>query len=401
MRSSGEKAARWLEELGRISDEDGALTRTFLSPALERAKGVVAGWMAECGLVVFEDQAGNLVGRWDCGDPKAGTLVCGSHLDTVRNAGRFDGAMGVIAGVLAASRAKEKSPPYHLEVAAFSDEEGVRFQTTYLGSRFYTGRLEEAALAAADRDGISVRKAMAAHRPQFPPPPARRLLGYIEAHIEQGPILEFAHLALGAATGIAGQSRLRIRVEGSAGHAGTTPMTIRRDALAGAAEGISLIEERANAANNLVATVGELAIASPASNVIPGEVTFTVDIRDADNATRESFQRSLLAELETRMTRRGLALHTEIVQASPSVQCSARLTTQLENIVKSLQGSCPRLVSGAGHDIVALAEVTETALLFVRCRDGLSHHPDEYASGEDIGLAIDALTEFLGHFPLP
>lgn len=401
MESSGEKAACWLEQLGQISDEEGALTRTFLSPATERAKAAVAGWMQEGGLQVFEDQAGNLLGRRDCGDPAAKTLVCGSHLDTVRNAGRFDGALGVIAGILAAARAAEKPLPYHLEVAAFSDEEGVRFQTTYLGSRFYIGKLGEAALAATDSAGISVRAAMASHRPQFPAPPARELLGYVEAHIEQGPVLEFANLALGVATGIAGQSRLRVRLEGAAGHAGTTPMTIRRDALAGAAECVTLLEEMANATNSLVATVGELAIASPASNVIPGTVTFTVDIRDADNAIRECFQRSFITEMEARMARRGLGPKTEIVQASPSVQCSARLTSSLEKIIKERQGSCPRFVSGAGHDVVALAEITETALLFVRCRNGLSHHPDEYASVEDISLAIDVLAELLGRFPSP
>lgn len=400
MTASAEKAAAWLEELGAISDEPGALTRTFLSPALARAKALAAGWMKECGLAPFEDQAGNLIGRWDCGDPKAPTLVCGSHLDTVRNAGRFDGALGVVAGILAAARAIEGKGrlPYHLEVAAFSDEEGVRFQTTYLGSRFYTGRLGESELAAVDRGGVSVRQAITSHRPQFPSPPPRTLCGYVEAHIEQGPALESANLALGMAAGIAGQTRARITLQGRAGHAGTTPMRMRCDALAGAAECILAIEETARGTPGLVATVGELIISAPASNVIPGEVTFTLDVRDADDAARNDYCRSLLAKLEAQMALRGIALRAETVQSSPSVRCSERLTARLEEIVTGLQGTCPRLVSGAGHDIVALAEVTETALLFVRCRNGLSHHPDEYARAEDIGLAIEALTEFLSSF---
>lgn len=397
-----EAAFSLLEELGAISDEPPGLTRTFLSAALGRAGLRVAEWMSAAGLQVFEDQAGNVIGRLDCGDPSAGTVVCGSHLDTVRNAGKYDGAMGVVTALLAAAALSDRQNrlPYHLEVVGFSDEEGVRFQSTYLGSRFYTGQLAGPELSVRDAAGISVGEAIAAHRPRFPEPPPRRILGYIEAHIEQGPVLEQAGLALGVATSIAGQTRARVFLEGRAGHAGTTPMTMRRDALAGAAECIALVEAEGWAAGGLVATVGDLRIESAASNVIPGRVDFTLDIRDCDDPKREGFCRRLFAAIEERTAMRGLGVRIETLQEAASTPCSERLTAALSASVSGLQGACPRLVSGAGHDAVALAGVTEVAMLFVRCRDGLSHHPEEYASAEDIALATRVLTDFLANFPI-
>ncbi len=388
----------WLDELAAITDEPPGLTRTFLSPALERAKAVLAEWMRATGLAVHEDAAGNMIGRYDCGEAAAGTLACGSHLDSVRNAGRFDGPMGIVAGLLAVERAIAARPRMHLEVVAFSDEEGVRFQTTYLGSRAYTDRLGEAERAFRDRDGVSVEAALAAHVPRYPAPPARRLVGYVEAHIEQGPVLEAEDLALGVVTAIAGQTRVRVLLTGRAGHAGTTPMGLRRDALAGAAECVLLIEERARRVGDLVATVGQLEIPTAASNVIPGEVWFTIDIRDADNATRQRFCRELFAEIELRMARRALDVRIEIPLAAPAAKCAPRLCDALARIVERRQARCPRLVSGAGHDAVALAEVTDTAMLFVRCREGLSHHPDEFATAADIGLAVEVLAEFIMEF---
>lgn len=396
-------AERWLDELGVISDESPQLTRTFLSPALGRARHLLAEWMQEAGLLVFEDQAGNLIGHWDCGDPAAGTLVCGSHIDTVRNAGKYDGAMGVVAGLIAAREVlRHQTLPFHLEIVAFSDEEGVRFQSTYLGSKYYTGRLTPTELAARDGAGNSVETAIAGHTPFFPPPPPRKhLLAYIEAHIEQGPVLEKNNLALGVATAIAGQTRVCVFLEGKSGHAGTTPMNMRRDALAGAAECVALIEKLASAAGGLVATVGELRIPFAASNVIPGRVEFTIDIRDADNRIRMAFVKDLLAEIEALMKKRGLETRIEIPLVAPSAQCSPALTATLSRLVAAIQGSCPQLVSGAGHDAVAMAEVTDVAMLFVRCRDGLSHHPDEYASPADIALAIRVLADFFRSFTPP
>jgi len=392
------RAEAWLEELGAISDESPQLTRTFLSPALGQAKLLVAHWMHDVGMQVFEDAAGNLIGHYDCGNPEASTMVCGSHLDTVRNAGKYDGAMGVVAGVMAVSEIARRGgrPACHIDVVAFSDEEGVRFQTTYLGSRHYTGRLGAQERAARDLAGVSVAEAMAGFRPAFAEPvPPRRLAGYVEAHIEQGPVLEEVGLALGVVTAIAGQTRARVFLEGMAGHAGTTPMKLRKDALAGAAECILLLEEKARALPGLVATVGEIHVESAASNVIPGRVNFTVDIRDANNRTRLGFCRSVFAEIEARMARRGLRVRIEAPLVAPSTKCSAAMTQSLASIVARKQKKCPKLVSGAGHDAVALAEVVEVAMLFVRCRRGLSHHPDEYAAPEDVALAVEVLADFL------
>ena len=399
---SPEAAFSLLEELARISDEPPGLTRTFLSPALDRAKSLVAGWMRAAGLEVFEDQAGNLIGRLDCGIPGAGTVACGSHLDTVRNAGRFDGAMGVVTALLAvAAMAKSgRQLPFHLEVVGFSDEEGVRFQSTYLGSRFYAGTLGPGERSSRDAEGITVDEAIASHRPRFPAPPSRRLLGYVEAHIEQGPVLEAANLPLGVVTSIAGQTRARVFLEGKSGHAGTTPMNLRRDALAGAAEGIALVERAAASADGLVATVGDLRIESAASNVIPGRVNYTLDIRDADDLKRVGFCEKVFAEIEARAKSRGLEVRIDVPLIASATPCAPRLTDALAAFVEKIQPVCPRLVSGAGHDAVALAEVTEVAMLFVRCREGLSHHPDEFATPEDIALAVRVLTDFLTNYPI-
>lgn len=398
-RDWGNEAARRLDELGAISDESSCLTRTFLSPGLESAKALVARWMAEARLEIFEDQAGNLIGRRSSEKTDAGTVVCGSHLDTVCNGGKFDGALGVVAGILAASQI-EKPLPYHLEIVGFSDEEGVRFQTAYLGSRYYTGRLGQLERACKDRSGVSVEEAINAHTPAFPAPPSRgRLLGYIEAHIEQGPVLEMAGGALGVAIAIAGQTRARVTICGKAGHAGTTPMHLRRDALAGAAECITMIERLASESDGFVATVGELDISHAASNVIPGDVEFTVDIRNVSDELRGLFCEEIFSRIGERMKSRGLEIRVEVPTASSSVRCSRLLTDHLRKLVEARQGGCLDMTSGAGHDVVALAEVTEAALLFVRCRGGLSHHPDEFAAPGDIGAAVEVLKAMLANFP--
>lgn len=389
------RAWRWLTTLGAITDEPPGLTRTFLSPAHGRARDVLAGWMKEIGLTVYEDAGANLIGRWESPVADAPTLVCGSHLDTVRNAGRFDGAMGIIAGLLAVERAIARSPRHHLEVVAFSDEEGVRFQTTYLGSRAFVDRLGSVERAAVDRDGVSVAAALAAHRRVFPPPAARRICAYIEAHIEQGPVLEAENLPLGVVTAIAGQTRARVYLTGEAGHAGTTPMRMRRDALAGAAECVAHVERRALEEDGLVATVGQLEISDAASNVIPGNLWFTLDIRDARDSVRERFCRELFAEIENLASRRGLAVRIDVPLSTPAIECSPALTERLAAFVSQRQSRCPRMVSGAGHDAVALSEVMEVAMLFVRCRAGLSHHPNEFASEADVAAAIDVLADFL------
>jgi allantoate deiminase len=392
----------WLDELARISDEPRHLTRTFLSPAMRRANARVGQWMRQAGLGVRVDPTGNLIGRVEAKNPQAKTLVLGSHLDTVRDAGRFDGALGVLLPIVALAelRRRRVSLPFAVEVVGFSEEEGVRFSSAYLGSKGYTGQLRATDLALRDASGSSVRRILeennggrfelprAAHRP-------RELLGYVEVHVEQGPVLEAQKLAVGVVSAIAGQTRGRLTFRGKAGHAGTTPMALRRDALAGAAEFITVVESLARASAPLLATVGTIAVTPGAPNVIPGETLLSLDVRHPRDGARHGALRILLASARHITRRRKLSFTWEETQANGAVACSAGLTARLDESVKSVQRRSVALVSGAGHDAVIMSKLTPVAMLFVRCRDGLSHHPDEYAAPADIAIALRVTIDFL------
>ena len=408
--TASRQLARRLAELGRISDERGRLTRTFLSPAMRRANARIAAWMRAAGLSVREDAVGNVIGRLEGAKPNAKTLVLGSHLDTVRDAGRFDGALGVLLPIAALGelRRRRRALPFAVEVAGFSEEEGVRFSSAYLGSKGYTGQLRAADLKRRDAAGVSVREAMqrwsalsstrlasngkragdhALHRGQ--------LLGYLEVHIEQGPVLEREKLAVGVVSAIAGQTRVRITFRGEAGHAGTTPMALRRDALTGAAEFIVATEGVARASAPLVATVGTLEIASAAPNVIPGKVALSLDVRHPHDGSRAAALKLLRTAAKKISRMRGLTFEWIVTQENGAVACSPRLRAKLERSVRAVQRRTLSLVSGAGHDAVTMSTVTDVAMLFVRCRGGLSHHPDEYASPADIDVALAVVVDFL------
>lgn len=389
-------ATEMIERLAGITDEPPGLTRTFLSKASRDAKRIVGGWMRQAGLDVHEDAAGNVIGRRPAAAPGAPVLACGSHLDTVRNAGRFDGALGVCVAIEAAARTGPL--PFTLEVVGFSDEEGVRFQTPYLGSRFYAGDPSVATLPLRDAAGVSLAQALARHVPDFPAPPPRRLAAYVEAHIEQGPVLEAAGLPLGVVIAIAGQTRLRITLTGTASHAGTTPMALRRDALCGAAEVICRIEREARDVSGLVATVGVIDVAGGASNVVPGSVVFTVDIRHPEDERRAGFVARLGTFLEHIACRRGLEADVTSFLEEPAVTCDTRLIRGFSNVLEGAGGAAPHLVSGAGHDAVALSRVCPVGMLFVRSRAGVSHHPEEFTSAEDVDCAVRALADFLETF---
>ncbi|WP_414663914.1 allantoate amidohydrolase [Horticoccus sp. 23ND18S-11] len=404
-REPTQQLTRWLNELARITDEPGKLTRTFLSPAMRRANARVGEWMRAAGLAVREDSVGNLIGRLEGSRPGAKTLLLGSHLDTVRDAGRFDGALGVLLPLVALDMLRQQGRilPYAVEVLGFSEEEGVRFSSAYLGSKGFTGTLRAADLKLRDADGIQVRDTLETLNGEtftLPRAAHRRsdLLGYLEVHIEQGPVLEAQDLAVSVVSAIAGQSRGRLTFYGQAGHAGTTPMGLRRDALAGAAAFISTVEGIARTRPPLVATVGTLAVSPGAPNVIPGEVTLSLDVRHPrDRARRAALSRMLgLAEWIAR--RRGLRCTWELTQDGNAVACDPKLTRVLAETVRKLQGRCPALVSGAGHDAVVMSALTPVAMLFVRCRAGRSHHPDEYAAPEDLRVALRATLTFLERF---
>ena len=365
---------RRCDELGRVSEDKGRLTRTFASLAMREANALVGSWMRDAGLTVREDAAFNLIGRRVSKRRGAKTVVIGSHLDTVRNAGKYDGPLGVLLGVAVAARLRDVALPFHLEVVGFSDEEGVRYQTTYLGSRAMLGLLTKKDLQIIEEKGIE--KARRSHA---------ELLAYLEAHIEQGPFLEEQNRPLGVVTAIAGQTRISADLSGRAGHAGTTPMNLRRDALCGAAELILAAEK-----TGVIATVGQCEVTPGASNVIPGLVSLTLDVRDADDVRRRAACTKLKGEALRITKRRGLRLHDwHIVQETPSVRMDPAMTRILRRAAGRV---VPALPSGAGHDAAVMARACPVAMLFVRCKGGVSHHPEESVETSDVAAALDALT---------
>lgn len=402
MPSPSQQLQLWLDELGQISDEPGRLTRTFLSPAMTRAVEQTASYMQSAGLTTRVDTVGNLIGRCASSAPKAKTLLLGSHLDTVRHAGKYDGPLGVLLpiAVMAELQRRGVELPFHVEVVGFSEEEGVRFASGYLGSRGFTGQLRRRDLELRDGANLTVRQVLEAHNGGvFRRPKAahrrRDLLGYVEVHIEQGPVLEAKGLAVGVVSAIAGQSRFKLTWRGKAGHAGTTPMALRRDAFAGVAEFAVAVEALARGTRGLVATIGSVQVAPGASNVIPSEVLHTLDVRHADDHTRLLALQEL-ERITKRLARaRDLTCDWQATQNDGAVACSPELTKQLERSVRAVQGRSLTLVSGAGHDAVVMSRHTPVAMLFVRCRDGLSHHPDEFASPQDIGVALQVMLDFL------
>lgn len=401
MRAAAQRLVARLDELGQVSDDRGALTRTFLSPAMTRANRKVWTWMENAGLQVKVDSTGNLIGSQEAKGRKV--LVLGSHLDTVRNAGKFDGALGVLIGIAAIEVMRELKPelPVALEVVGFSEEEGVRFASAYLGSKGYVGALTGNDVAKADADGVTVKAALEAWsgRSWVAPKPAHRkadLAGYVETHIEQGPVLEAADSAVGVVSAIAGQTRGKLTFVGKAGHAGTTPMALRKDALAGAAEWISFVEAYATKRAPLVGTVGTIGVTPGAPNVIPAKAMLSLDLRHPRDAARVGALRVLVAKARQIAKRRGLTVRWEVTQDNAAVECDAALTRGLAGSIKTATGKrAISVVSGAGHDAVVVSQQCPVAMLFVRCREGLSHHPDEHAAPADLRQALAVLTGFL------
>lgn len=380
-----------LDALAAITAEPGSITRLYLTPEQARAEALVAGWMREAGMAVRHDAVGNLIGRIDGPEPGGPALVLGSHLDTVRDAGRYDGPLGVLTGLACVEALAREGIrlPHALEVVAFADEEGVRFAATLTGSRAFAGHLDPAVLDAADAEGVTVAAAMRALGldPDAIASAARKpgeVLGYLELHIEQGPMLERAGLPVGVVTAISGASRLEMMVTGEAGHAGTVAMSERRDALAGAAECILAIEARCRGEAYLVGTVGRIAASPGAVNTIPGHVRFTLDLRAPDDAQR----RTALADIATACRRivesRGLGLEINVLHEALAVPCDPSLASLIRGAIAAQGLPVLDLPSGAGHDGMAVAAIAPIAMVFVRCRGGVSHNPAEFASLPDI-----------------
>ena len=397
----GARAMRRLDVLGTYSDDRTCLTRLYLTAAHKTAASQVKIWMEEAGLATHMDAVGNIVGRYAGTGDDGGVLLIGSHIDTVRNAGKYDGMLGVVVAIeaVAGLRDRRERFPFAIEIIAFGDEEGVRFPVTLTGSKAISGTLDPKALGAQDTDGLSIRDALAKFG--CPPDPMRlthdrkKTLGYFEVHIEQGPVLESMKLPVGIVTGIAGANRARVTVSGTAGHAGTVPMNLRRDAAAAAAEMILAVERQAITTDDLVTTVGRIEVKPGAVNVIPAEAEFTIDMRSPRDTLRAKALKTLQAEFKTIAQRRRVSVRVEVGYSQPAAACDPEYITLLERATEA-KGIKPfRLASGAGHDGLAMIALCPIAMLFVRCRGGISHNPAESVTEADVGVAIDVLGEAL------
>ena len=389
------------DRLAEFSEDPGRLTRTYGTPALRAAQSEVAGWMTAAGMTVRRDAIGNLIGRWDGADATAATLLLGSHLDSVPDAGRYDGPLGILVAISAieAVRTDITCLPFRVEVIAFADEEGSRFHTTFLGSRALVGTLAAGDLDRTDVAGTTLREAIRAFggdpdnllsckRPN-------RARAYVEVHIEQGPVLEELNRPVGVVAGIAGQSRIAVTFTGQANHAGTVPMHARRDALAGASEFVLTVERLGRETPGLVATVGTMVVSPGASNVIPGRAVVSLDIRHADNRTRADAVEAAKQSASLLAAGRNLELVWETVLEVPAVVCDGRLIEALSAAARAEGVNAPHLTSGAGHDAIPMAAIAPVGMLFVRCAGGISHHPDESVMELDVQVAIDTLIRFI------
>jgi allantoate deiminase len=404
-RELGRQIVARVHTLCEHSEQPHAVTRRCFTTQHRAVLDQLGEWMAECGMSVRLDAAGNLVGRYEAGSAAsrpAPILLLGSHLDTVRDAGRYDGLLGVVLPLSCVGHLHRHGLrlPFALEVVGFCDEEGVRFQSTLLGSRAMAGTLSTSVLEVVDEDGVSLAQAMR----EFGLDPARigeaarsreNLLGYVEVHIEQGPVLEAEGLPVGVVTAIAGASRFSVRVTGMAGHAGTVPMSLRQDALCAAAEAVLAVERCCAQEPELVGTVGRMTVEPGAVNVIPGEVVFSLDLRAGDDALRARALRGIREAWHGIAQRRGVRIDLTPTHDNDSSRCDDALSEVLACAVRAQGLALRRLPSGAGHDAMAMAELCPAAMLFVRCEKGISHHPLEAMTAEDAGVAAEVVLRFL------
>ena len=401
----GPRIMEWLDELGECSEDPVELTRRYLTAEHAQAAEIIMRRMREAGMSAWLDAVGNVVGRFPGRRPGARRLILGSHLDTVRNAGKYDGALGVMLPIACLQALHERGErlDYPVDVIAFGDEEGLRFQATLIGSRAVAGTFDDGLLTAVDDDGVRLGEALRSfgldpdavgdaqyHRDD--------VAGYVEVHIEQGPVLEAENLPVGVVTSIAGATRRRVEVMGRAGHAGTVPMHLRHDALAAASEAVLAVERICGGIPGAVGTVGMLRTMPGAVNVIPGVVEFTVDVRAASDGLRRQALRRIDEAFVAIEARRGVLFDSVTTHESRAEQCSPWLMRCLGRAVAAEGLEVRELPSGAGHDAMAMAHLTAVGMLFVRCKDGISHHPAESMTEADAAVTARVLLRFLEEF---
>jgi allantoate deiminase len=403
--SLGDEIVERIGELGKESETPEHLTRIFLSKEHRAAADLILDWMRSAGMHAHLDAIGNVCGRYEGERPGLPCLMLGSHYDTVRDAGKWDGPLGLITAIacVADLSRRGKRLPFAIEVTGFADEEGIRFASTLLGSRAVAGTFDESALNSRDTKGVSMREALSQFGldPEHIGAAARarsELLAYVELHIEQGPVLEAEGLPVGVVTAISGATRLAVVLTGMAGHAGTVPMALRRDALAGAAECIAAIENFCRAEPGLVGTVGYINAMPGASNVIPGRVSFTIDMRAASDAHRKMAVADVVRQIERIPKRRELALQIDVTHENRTVPCALWLKTQVTEAVAGEGFRVFELPSGAGHDGMAMIDIADVAMVFVRCRGGVSHHPDEHVDAADADAGARVLLRLVENF---
>jgi len=404
LQSLAEEVIARCRRLASFSEDTGGTRRTFLSPPMRDCHRDVSSWMKTLGMTVPVDAVGNLRGFYPATSPGAPRILIGSHLDTVPNAGAFDGILGVVLAVALVKSLEGMKLPFGIEAVGFSEEEGVRFGVPFIGSRALVGRVDEELLGRKDANGISVRKAI--HDFGLNPNDISTaalgddVLAYIEFHIEQGPVLESLGRPLGVVEAIVGQNRLELTFSGQANHAGTTPMNLRRDALAAAAEWIVTVETLAKQTPGVVATVGFVEAKPGATNVIAGEARATLDIRHASDRARTEALDELIRQAESITGRRGLTVKWRTLLAQHAVAMDPFLTDQIQQAIQKTGCEPHRMASGAGHDAMILAEKVPAAMIFLRTPEGISHDPAESVHLDDVAKALECgrhlLTQLAG-----
>jgi allantoate deiminase len=398
-KNSADRIIARCRQLAACTEVPGEITRLFLSPPMHEVHALLKGWMEAAGMAVRVDAAGNLRGVWPGLTSNYPRLLIGSHLDTAPNAGAFDGILGVVLGVAVVEQLCGQHLPFAIEVIGFSEEEGIRFNKPFLGSLALIGKLDAEMLALTDRNGMTVAEAIRSYGLD----PAnladavlsQEAFAYLEFHIEQGPVLESERASLGVVEALVGQTRMQLTFTGQANHAGTTPMHLRHDAMAAAADWIVAVEAYANAHPGLVATVGKVETSPGAGNVIAGQVTASLDVRHADDHTRQTAVASLIERANFASAKRGVHVNAQTQMEQPAVPMDASLTQLLRNAAEKAGFAIRRMTSGAGHDAMILAQRLPSAMLFLSSPGGLSHHPDESVLPDDVEAALATAMEFL------